>query len=64
MIRVYFKPETGDITYTIDAEFSTPDVEHYIDVEYAFKLNEFKVNTETMTLERIAPASFGFAKVR
>lgn len=64
MIRVYYKPETGAITYTVDVEFATPGIEHYIDVENMFKLDEYKVNTETMTLERTVPETFGFTRIR
>jgi len=54
MIRIYYNPTTGEITGSATHPFQT-DEGTYIDTEQTIKINEYKVDIDTLQLIYLGP---------
>lgn len=54
MTRIYYDPTTGVITGSATHPFQT-DEGNYIDIEQSIKINEYKVDTDTLQLIYLGP---------
>jgi hypothetical protein len=55
MIRIHYDTTTGEITDLIIGKINPQHDNPYIEVEKKIKINEWRVNLETLELEQITP---------
>jgi hypothetical protein len=55
MIKIYYNPATGEITELMSLTGITWSTDPYILIPEKIKISEWRVNLETLQLEKITP---------